>query len=226
MRNYLSIVIRKLPFKYQTFISSWFFLYQFKRNKFVSSEVEWSELTSHLKKGDFCIDIGANVGRYALRMAEIVGNNGAVLAFEPNVRIFNILTNLVYFSGKNNITLLNAGVSNKVGFFELNESWNIPKINHYFNTNTDSTIGGNFGNVLTIRLDDLHIERRVSLIKIDIEGMELDACLGMRNMLEIHDPVIIIENNSPEVTRFLETLGYYSETMKTNTRNLVFKKHD
>jgi FkbM family methyltransferase len=221
MYNSISYMVSLLPIKIQTFLSIIFFLIQAKYNKFYSSEAEWKILDTLISPGDLVIDIGANVGRYSLKMSKLVGQSGNVIAFEPNPRIFNILSSVLYNSGINNITLLNLGLSDMDGFFRLNESWNIPKIKHIFNTNTDSNLLKENGSILTIKLDNLNIQRKVSLIKIDIEGMELAACNGMINTLIKFRPKVIVENNDKSLIQFFDDLGYRLIN-NNNSRNMIF----
>ena len=64
-------------------------------------EAEIAALDTHLKKGDIAIDVGANIGAMAIRMARIVGPSGTVFAIEPQADIYellyaNILANKAY----------------------------------------------------------------------------------------------------------------------------------
>jgi hypothetical protein len=62
----------------------------------------------------------------------------------------------------------------------------------------------------SIPLDSIlyQFQRRISVIKLDIEGFEYIALQGMKELIQIHKPVIFIEiwNNDP--IEFMKTLGY------------------
>ena len=49
-----------------------------------------NELSSFIKKGDFCIDIGAHSGDTTIPMALCVGKTGCVLALEPNKYVYPV----------------------------------------------------------------------------------------------------------------------------------------
>lgn len=76
--------------------------------------------------------------------------------------------------------------------------------------------------MLTISLDALRIDRRVSLVKIDTEGHEAFVLAGMRKLLETHRPVLIVETDSREIVADLASMGYSSERLKESP-NLLFK---
>src|SRR5262249_9059331 len=76
------------------------------------------------------------------------------------------------------------------------------------------------GNAVTVvTLDSLGLER-VDLLKLDIEGMELEALRGGRKMLERQRPILHVEANKPgtrgELEKFVASLGYRTWPMGIN----------
>ncbi len=64
--------------------------------------------------------------------------------------------------------------------------------------------------VQTVTLDSLNFPR-LDLIKIDIEGMELDALAGGTNCIGTHHPIILVETiktNKTDLRAWLERQGY------------------
>jgi hypothetical protein len=58
--------------------------------------------------------------------------------------------------------------------------------------------------VRIVRLDDIEFQRRISFIKLDIEGFEYLAIKGARNLLRDHMPVVVLEYNK----RFAAKVGW------------------
>src|SRR5439155_2909007 len=88
-----------------------FFRQQIRRNRFVTDEQEYKLLDRFIATGDWVLDIGANVGHYTLRMSELVGGNGRVIAFEPVPETFALLAANARLFPHRNVSLLNVAVS-------------------------------------------------------------------------------------------------------------------
>ena len=166
-------------------------------------------LTARLKPGDVFIDIGANVGYFSLLAAQIVGTEGRVLAFEPNPEVFERLRRNADLNTATCIQMYRLGIGAQAGtarFF----------IDPSGNTGASSLAGQTRdGNNLDIQLDTLdnisQLENltRVAMLKIDIEGAELQALQGARNVLHIHRPDIICEVSEGS----LEKMGASKEAL-------------
>lgn len=185
----------------------------FNSSKIVSSFYE-KELENYfdLTKGVF-IDVGAHIGKYAIRLAKKMLNQGKVIAIEPEDKNFNLLSKNVKLNGLNNITMLNVACSNIDG-----------QISFYVDKNASTlhTIYANDPNkakskilINSNRLDTIilrHNIRRVDLIKIDVEGAEFDVLKGATHLIKDYSPKIIVEicnNKSMErIRRFLYNLNY------------------
>jgi len=72
-----------------------------------------------VKKGDVVLDIGANIGYYTLIFAKLVGQEGEVLAFEPDPNNFALLKKNIEINGYRNVSLLQKAVSNRSGKIRL-----------------------------------------------------------------------------------------------------------
>jgi hypothetical protein len=75
--------------------------------------------------------------------------------------------------------------------------------------------------VLCMPVDSLEIQHPIRLVKIDVEGHELEALHGMRRLLSRDHPVLIVEGGSPEVAAFLDGLDY-TFTQDEGSPNRVF----
>ena len=229
MENFFFKIITKFGSpKHKRAAARFYFASQIKKGQLKSAEIEWQQLANWVKEGDFVIDIGANIGRYTLKLSGLVGKTGQVLSLEPMKFAFDYLT---YFQSKgfffNNVILLNIAASNQNGL--VNFSVNPGPGNYLFETFTQSKIT-NFGvetntdTTLAIQIDSLNLTRKVKLIKIDVEGHELEVLNGMKNLLQVHMPVMIIENleDNSGIVEFLTEYGYTPTKISDTSRNTVF----
>jgi len=167
------------------------------------------------------IDVGANVGHYAARLSQLVGKTGRVLAFEPVPHTFELLVSNIAVLGASNVSLFNVAVSSEPGTVGMS----IPQFATGLANNYEAEItalGGQF-DVLAIALDGLRLPHRVSLIKIDVEGHELQALRGMQDLLRRDHPRLIVEGASEAVLAFLQALDYKFEAIPQSPNRVFFK---
>lgn len=172
-----------------------------------------------VKAGDVVFDLGANIGEVTLNMAKIVGEKGKVVAFEPYFATYEKLRHNCELNAFDNITLiqkaLGAGKS-LVQMVQVNEhNSGMNRIVPPGNDNL-STVA-----IETTSLDELvvtHKIAKVDLIKIDVEGFEIQVLSGARESLrkfrpklfkEISDDNLKVHQSSDrELLDFLADFGY------------------
>ena len=218
MKNFF---LKKIPL----FISIFYFYFLLYIRKLTSAEYEFFILRNFVKKNNVVLDIGSNIGRYTFELSSIVGCKGTVYSFEPMHRSFLILLSLTYLSGKKNIIPINLAISNKTNKIIMEEQ-SSPSNNYLFDTNTESKIThkpskNNLG-TYSVKIDDLNIKEKISFIKIDCEGAELDVLKGAINLIKKNKPIIMVENNSNKLVGFLSKLRYQPKKIKTKSRNFIF----
>src|ERR1044071_5090239 len=79
------------------------------------SEGELTLFHQLLRPGDLAVDVGANIGALTLGMARLVAPGGAVVAFEPQRAIFDILCNNLRSNGIANVTASRRAVGRAPG---------------------------------------------------------------------------------------------------------------
>ncbi len=174
-----------------------------------------------LKTGQTFIDVGANYGYFTMLAAAIVGEGGKVVAFEVNPSLQKIVKKSSERNGfQKRVVSADVALSDsnqdKVTFYvstdpsQMGISTMRPWQGHINAGNLSST------NTITIRtvcFDDW-VQRAelesIDLIKIDVEGSELQVLRGMKESLLRFKPATIIAETSldGEVSNFLQSLGY------------------
>jgi FkbM family methyltransferase len=128
------------------------------------------------------IDVGANIGYYTILMAKKAKK---VYGFEPEKANFKILKKNIKASQLKNIEIIKAAVGNQTGTAKLN----INKNNYGAHA-----ISSKGQTVEITTLDQaLKKEKRINLIKADVQGWEPEVFLGARKIIERDLPTIIFE---------------------------------
>ena len=135
-----------------------------------------------LKAGDTFLDIGANVGFYSLLASSIVGENGRVIAVEPNPKTYFKLKGTIEENSIKNILLLNIGLGKERGVLEL-----------YFNPeggiDSATMVPHNAPQsvkVEVVSLDEVALTHKIARIhycKMDVDGFEPNVLAGASKLL-------------------------------------------
>jgi FkbM family methyltransferase len=168
-------------------------------------------LAAILEAGSTVYDIGAAAGFYTLMAARRVGANGRVIAFEPfpeNVRLTRRNLNL---NGVDNVDLLETAVGAAVGTSMMVDEADAA-VSVHLTVAADE--GGIEVDVTTI--DHLVAQGRIpppDLIKMDVEGAEIEVIQGATDTIATHGPTLLVEvhGNWDEFDRAIEKLGYRYE---------------
>lgn len=134
----------------------------------------------NITSGDVVIDVGANIGDYALIASKKVGDSGKVLAFEPLSETFSTLTRNLQLNEFTHCIPFQKAVGEKSGIMNLYKSNKSGTMGYLDSSlNEQNLIKKNETEVVTI--DDVlysnHIEN-VNMMKIDVEGFEHEVLLG------------------------------------------------
>jgi FkbM family methyltransferase len=203
-RDRLNRLKQNIKFKYLPFR-----LYHrircYKYAKYRSPEL--SLISNLVKNNQNSIDIGANLGLFTFFMSRASKH---VFAFEPNPYPLENLKDLV----DSNVTILPIALGNNDGPVEIK----IPHHRKGWSSNGASLASKeiNDGKILNIqcrKLDSLNIEN-IGLIKIDVEGFEIEVIRGAKDTILKNKPVMIIENeivhtkDTNELFTIMNEFGY------------------
>lgn len=194
-----------------------------RKGQFSADEPEFERLAEWVRPGDWVLDIGANVGQYTVRLSELVGANGRVIAFEPVPPTFELLAANVARARFANVTLVNAAASDGAGIVGMAVPQLDTGLDNYYMAHMTEEGGGL--QVVSLPIDSVRLPATVALAKIDVEGHELKALRGMETILVRDHPRLIVEGRSGDVASFLGRLGYVHEDT-ARSPNRVFRHPD
>lgn len=200
-------------------------------------KLELNLIKHSLQKGDVFVDIGANIGLYTLLASSLIGEEGKVLAFEPSTLNNERLRRNISLNKFENIVVEKVGVFDRdtqLAIYNNTKEANQGMVSSYLTEYSSSET------IDAISLDN-YLHRyplpKINFIKMDIEGGEYPALLGMKNTLLKYKPTLLIEIDdeilqrtpytSQQIFSYLKELGYKDYYIDSNgnlSENTVRKK--
>lgn len=171
--------------------------------------------------GVVALDVGANIGVHTIEWATSMTGWGSILAIEAQERVYYALAGNIAINNCFNAIAMHAAVSSETGtmkipnpdYFtassfgslELRRRDNNEFIGQAIDYSPESSV-----EIRKMALDDLKLSR-VDLIKIDIEGMEIEALEGAQQTIEKCHPIILVESikaGADRLRSWLQNRGY------------------
>ncbi|MBO9636139.1 MAG: FkbM family methyltransferase [Chitinophagaceae bacterium] len=181
--------------------------------------------TIGIRNEDFIVDIGANIGWHSMTLSSSAAPT--VFSFEPDPFNFNLLSQNKEINNKTNVKLFNVALSNENGkkTLYLYKDHNLGR--HSLIQQQKSVRSTE---VTTVRLDNLlekegMDQRRIKLIKIDVEGFEYMAMLGAKESLKRTDYLLTeftpgmmrkIDQDPKDYIDLLREAGFKIQTIDQN----------
>jgi len=191
----------------------------------------------HYGDGVVAVDCGANLGVHTVEWAKHMTSWGVVLAFEAQERIYYALAGNLALNNCFNARAVNAAVSRQSGTMK------IPQPNYLKNASFGSIEltkreGGEFvGQTIDYSEDKMieirmvHLDAfnlpRLDLLKIDVEGMELDVLDGASRCIDERRPILLVElvkTDANALRGWLENRGY--SVYPSGLNYIAFHKDD
>lgn len=160
-----------------------------------------------IKPGDTVLDLGANVGYFSLLCATLTGPTGRVLAFEPIPSVRANLMKNIALNQLQNIEVVPKAVleaASNVTIFEGPDG--------HKGTSSLRPLSGSAKQltIQSVALDSFAKELgRVKCIKIDVEGAEMRALMGMEVLVQRDHPAFVIEFTDA----YLKSFGHSTQLM-------------
>lgn len=188
-------------------------------------------LREHLRPGSVFADIGANIGYFSVAALGLVGAPGEVHSFEIDPRSLRCLYRTQGANRSPNHFIHGNGLGSEPGIARIEAE------SEMGNTHiSQSQPGGTGFPVLPLDTWAPYFERRgLGVIKLDVEGAELEVLRGGARVIAACKPVIlceVIESNlrrfghsAADVIAFMASLGYTASPLAgSHDVNLVFRR--
>lgn len=177
---------------------------------------EWSFgevqiLARLLPQNAHVIELGSNIGSHTVFLAKSICRSGTIYAFEPRRLYFQTLCANLVTNSISNVYAYQQGAAEQT---RLVREGAVPsQIGMNAGAYAIGDLSGDEESIELIALDDRLDEfKPITLIKADIEGYELAALTGAKQLLVRDRPILYLEANqdpkTPDLLRFVENLGY------------------
>jgi FkbM family methyltransferase len=170
--------------------------------------------------GVMVLDCGANIGVHTVGFAQLMRGWGKVIAVEAQERLFYALAGNMALHNCKNARAVWGAVDHTSGYIDIPEP-DYDQLGSFGSFELKQRLGNeNIGQeinydkktlrVQSFALDELDL-KRCDLIKLDIEGMELDALAGARKLIERCRPLLFVEAikvGREPLKQFFSEIGY------------------
>lgn len=169
--------------------------------------------------GSTTVDVGANIGFFTIKFAQWVGEQGRVIAIEPDLENFATLTAKIAAAGlERRVQLHQAAAAAENGSvpFQRNE---LHPGDHRITRSPEGIM------VPAVTIDDLVAEagaRSISLVKIDVQGAEMLVLEGAKRTLGEMRPALFVEVDD----RNLADLGTSARALIAHLEQAGYEMHE
>ena len=187
---------------------------------FGKRELEHKKMLENIIKPEMTVlDIGANIGYYSLMMLQLMGNKGKLIAVEPSPSNIEILRKNLLLNKYNDIEVHNVAISDENGTkkFFLSEMSNLNTLNYTEKKSLNLT--GETINVKTLTVPQIMEGRNLDLIRMDVEGHEVEVLNGLIPNIGVNNlyPSIIFETHRSRYNN--------AHSMENTLKNLFAKNY-
>jgi len=145
-------------------------------------------IDQEVKTGDVILDVGANIGYYSIMIANIIGNKGKIYALEPEPTNYKTLEkNIALNKFEHIIEPYQMGASDTNSpkplyrsKYSNMHSFILPDNNIIDNVNPISQLEIKMSNLS----DFIHNKKPINMLRMDIEGYEVEVLLGLQKAIE------------------------------------------
>lgn len=184
-------------------------------------------LKRNLNSGDCFVDVGANIGLMTLVASQCVGNSGKVISYEAHPETVKILEFNLNLNSISNVEVCNYALGSTNCSSIIYDNWHINRGGASLIVKTENSAAYS---VEIRRLDDSRDSTiHPKIIKIDVEGFELEVLKGAEETIKKFKPILIIELSSKrdnsysinELMDFIESFNCYKIFKLKGTKERV-----
>lgn len=160
------------------------------------------------------VDVGANIGLMSVYTADKF-SGAKILAFEAQPDTFELFKENISINNCSNIDARHCALGNENGTVTIYDNWHVNR----GGASVVVSSRNSKGSVVTLKkLDDAIEDIPVEMLKVDVEGFELEVLKGAQQTIQKYLPVIIVEistqrinkhSSSSEIVDFIEEQGNY-----------------
>lgn len=184
-----------------------------KAGKVFEPEIVQS-LQKFVRPNSIGIDVGANVGQMSILLSEKIGPSGRIISIEADPFIFSYLAQNVKLNKRENITLLNLAAYETSGQFLSYPKPDFKRFKSYGSYGI-SLESKDLRRVLTLAIDDLHIQSDVCFIKVDTQGSDLHVLRGAEKTIRKYKPAVLFEFEEQFQNEFKTSWNDYESFIKS-----------
>jgi len=168
-------------------------------------EEEAAFLARIVKPGNHVVEAGANIGSHTIGLARSVGPHGRVYAFEPQRACYSLLQSQIALNQVYQVQAYSEALGHSperlwLPYIDYSKPDNFGGASLSCNQSPQAEA------IDVTTLDSRLPDAPLSLIKIDVEGMEEDVIRGGSNLIRKHRPMLYVENDRIEKSRSLVAL--------------------
>ncbi|WP_020532931.1 FkbM family methyltransferase [Flexithrix dorotheae] len=205
-------------------IISYIFLKTFVHKIYLKEHYQVKFLSKMIKDGDYCIDIGANLGYFSIPISQLIGKSGKLFSIEP-VELFRevLLRNVAYFSG-DNVEVMPYALGEEDEKEIMLGTPNVDGVIRHGRTevleNTEENTDLAYQHkAVMMKPETLFSDLpRLNFIKCDVEGYELHIIPHFLSLIEKFRPILEIEidplSHKLEIIDMLSPLKYSAFFLK------------
>lgn len=175
-----------------------------------------SFLQATLKKGDCFVDVGANIGVMSIFASQQVEIEGKILAYEAHPKTVELLKENIQLNQLANIQVYQYALGSTESSTKIYDNWQINRGGASLIVKNEQSVSYD---IKVHCLDSVFPENTIpKVIKIDVEGFELEVIKGACSIIQKFHPILIIElsenrknvhASSTEIIDLVKSLGDY-----------------
>lgn len=156
-------------------------------------------LKETLEDGMNVLEIGANIGYYAIIEADHVGKDGSIIAVEPTPRNYDLLKKNVTLNQYENVSCIRKALGSEIGKSKMKIS-QAPNRNRISNSELDEEKV----EVELTTADEVASNIELDIVRMDVEGYELQIMKSMNEILENDQLKMFLEIHPEKMEEFYD----------------------